>query len=47
MNANIVEHPLEGEVTECMEISDKEKDKVKEVTQQYEDFKIKTNDYII
>ena len=33
VNGKIVEHPLEREVTECMEIGDKVKDQVKEVTQ--------------
>ena len=44
---NIAEHTLKREVAKCMEISDKVKDQVKEVEQQYEDFKIKINDYMI
>ena len=44
VNVNIVEYPLVWEVIEYMEIDDKVKDQVKEVTQQYEDFKIKISD---
>ena len=44
LNAKIDEHPLEQEVTYCMEIGDKVKENVKEFTQQYEDFKFKIND---
>ena len=47
VHASIFECPIEQEVTESMEIIDKVKDQVKEVTQQYEDFKIKISDYTI
>ena len=44
---NIVEHPLEKDVTDCTDIGDKMNEQVEEVKQQYGDFKIKISGYII
>ena len=43
----IAEHPLAREVTESWETTEKIKEQVKEITQQYEDFKMKINRYTI
>ena len=43
----IVEHPLEREVTESWETTEKIKEQVKDITQQYKDFKVKINIYTI
>ena len=47
VTANIVEHPSNQDVEDYMGIIDKVKDQVEEVKQQYEDFKIKINEYIV
>ena len=43
----IVEHPLEREVIECRETNEKIKEQVKEVTQQYKEFKVNISGYTI
>ena len=45
MTAKIVEHQYEQDVADCMGISNKAKAQVEEFKQQYEKFKIKTNEY--
>ena len=47
VTANIFEYPYELDVDEFIGISDKVKAPVEEVKLQYEDFKIKTNEYIV
>ena len=40
--SNIVDHPSNKDVVECIDISDRVKAQMEEVKQQYKDFKIKT-----
>ena len=45
--ANIADQPLEHELTNNRDIAEKIKQQVKEITQQYEDFKVKISGYTI
>ena len=43
----ITKHPLAREVTKIWETNEKIKEQVKNIIQQYEDFKLKINEYTI
>ena len=47
VTSKIIEHLLEHEATESREIAEKIKEQVKEITQQYDEFKVKINEYTI
>ena len=42
---NMVEHPLAHDLTRIQDIVEKFKEKMKDITHQYEDFKLKINEY--
>ena len=41
----MVEHPLKQDHLACQDVAEKVKTQVTEISQQYEDFKIKINEY--
>ena len=41
----MVEHPLKHDLTQSQEIVEKVKEEVKEINQQYDNFKLKINEY--
>ena len=45
VNAKLVEHPLKQDLLESQDLAEKIKTQVKEITQQYNDFKLKINEY--
>ena len=45
--AKIIENSLDHEETKSREIAEKIKEQVKEITQQYDEFKVKINEYTI
>ena len=47
VTAKIIEHPLEQEVTKSHKISENVKEPVKDITQEYEYFKLKISGYTL